>query len=204
MARTPKLERTLPALPASVGTFAEDGKLETDLAGWLTAMTQLASDGDERASLALIDACQSVPQLWGYLSTLSSAAVHSWVDLLAPAGPGREIVRRATEKEIERKRNEVAGEDPSPLERLLAERVALCWVVATYVDAEYTASSRGEYRSGRGSTTARAASRQTGSCSERLNRWPGCGACSPPCRSTSARTRSIWRSGCENYTHRMM
>ena len=138
MARTAKPERPLPALPDSAGAFAEADMLTPELAGWVTAMTQLASKGDERASQALIEACQTMPQLWGYLSTLSSAAVRSWVDLLAPAGPGQEIVRRTTEKEIERKRSQVAGEDPSPLERLLAERVVLCWVAATYADAEYT------------------------------------------------------------------
>jgi hypothetical protein len=138
MARNPKPERTLSALPDAAGAFAEDGTLGPELASWVTAMTQLAAKGDERASQALIEACQSMPQLWGYLSTLSSAAVRSWVDLLAPAGPGQEIVRRTTEQEIERKRNQVAGEHPSPLERLLAEGVVLCWVAATYADAEYT------------------------------------------------------------------
>ncbi len=127
-----------PALPESAGTFAEDGKIGVELAGWLTAMSQLAAKGDDRASQALIEACQTVPRLWEILSTLSSLAVRSWVDLLAPTGPGSEITRRTIEKEIERKRTEVAGEDASPLERLLAERVALCWVAATYADAEYT------------------------------------------------------------------
>src|SRR5215213_5064021 len=138
MARTAKQDRTLPALPDSAGAFAEDGTLTPELAGWVRAMMQLAAKGDERASQALIEACRTMPGLWGYLSTLSSAAMRSWVDLLAPAGPGREIVRRTTEQEIERKRSQVAGKDPSPLERLLAERVALCWVAATYADAEYT------------------------------------------------------------------
>jgi hypothetical protein len=137
MARLAKQERNLPALPESAGTFAEDGKLGVELAGWLTAMSQLAAKGDERASQALIEACQTVPRLWEILSTLSSLAVRSWVDLLASERPGAEIVRRTIEKEIERKRSEVAGEEPSPLERLLAERVALCWVAATYADAEY-------------------------------------------------------------------
>ena len=100
-------------------------------------MRQLASERDVRASQALIEAGQTMPELWEYLSTLSSLAERSWVDLLASAGPGREIVRRSIEKEIERKRSEVAGENPSPLERLLAERVALCWVAANYADAEY-------------------------------------------------------------------
>lgn len=138
MARTAKQERTLPALPDSAGAFAEDGKLGVELGGWLMAMTQLAAKGDDRASQALIEACQTVPRLWEMLSTLSSLAVRSWVDLLAPAGPGSEITRRTIEKEIEHKRSEVAGEDSSPLERLLAERVALCWLAANYADAEYT------------------------------------------------------------------
>ena len=138
MASKAKQERTLPALPESAGTFAEDGKLGVELAGWLTAMSHLAEKGDERASQALIEACQTVPRLWEILSTLSSLAVRSWVDLLASERPGTEIVRRSIEKEIERKRTEAAGESPSPLERLLAERVALCWVAATYADAEYT------------------------------------------------------------------
>jgi hypothetical protein len=137
MARKAKPERTLPALPDSAGAFGEDGKLGVDLAGWLTAMTQLAATGDEQASQALIKACQTVPRLWEILSTLSSMAVRSWVGLLTPAGPGTEITRLTIEKEIERKRTEVAGEVSSPLERLLAERVALCWVAANYADAEY-------------------------------------------------------------------
>src|SRR5215216_2662750 len=104
MGRKNKQERTLPALPESAGAFAEDGKLGVELGAWLTAMTQLAAKGDDRALQALIEACQTVPRLWEILSTLSSLAVRSWVDLLASEKPGAEIVRRTIEKEIERKR----------------------------------------------------------------------------------------------------
>jgi hypothetical protein len=138
MARKAKPERTLPALPDSASAFAEDGKMGVELAGWMTAMTQLAATGDERASQALIAACQSVPKLWETLAIVSGLAVRSWVDLLASDKPGSGITRRTIEQEIERTRIEAAGENPSPLERLLAERVALCWVAATYADAEYT------------------------------------------------------------------
>jgi hypothetical protein len=138
MARKPNQERTLPALPDSAAAFAADGKLGVDLSGWLMAMSRLAAKGDEQASQALIQACQAVPRLWEIMAILSSMAVRSWVDLLASDKPGAGVARRTIEKEIERKRVEVAGEDPSPLEQLLAERVALCWVAATYADAEYT------------------------------------------------------------------
>jgi hypothetical protein len=138
MARKAKQDQSLPALPASVSDFAEGGKLDLELAGWLTAMSQRAGAGDEEASQALIEACRTVPKLWEIMSTLSSMAVRSWVDLLAADRPGAGVTRRTIEKEIERKRNEVAGANPSPLERLLAERVALCWVAVTHADAQYT------------------------------------------------------------------
>ena len=77
MARTANSARTLPALPASTDAFAKDGTLGVELAGWLTAMSQLAAQGDERASRALIEACQTVPRLWEMLSTLSSLASFS-------------------------------------------------------------------------------------------------------------------------------
>ena len=137
MVRKVKQDLPIPALPSSASQFAEGGKLDLELAGWLTAMSQRAGAGDEEASQALIEACRTVPKLWEIMSILSSMATRAWVDLLAAKGPGAEVTRRTIEKEIERKRKEVAGEDPSPLERLLAERVALCWVAATHADAQY-------------------------------------------------------------------
>jgi hypothetical protein len=162
MARKAKQEQSLPALPSSASHFAEDGKLDLELAGWLTAMSQRAGAGDEEASRALIEACRTVPKLWEIMSILSSMAVRSWVDLIASDRPGAEVTRRTIEKEIERKRKEVAGEDPSPLELLLAERVALCWVAVTHADAQYTRKLKegmsfreGEYYSKRCEQTQR-------------------------------------------------
>src|SRR4051794_21031811 len=70
MTRKAKRERNLPALPESAGTFTdtEDGTLGVELNGWLTAMSQLAAQGDDQPSQALIEACQPVPRLWEILS----------------------------------------------------------------------------------------------------------------------------------------
>ena len=78
-----------------------------------------------------------MPRLWEILTTLSSLAVRSWVDLLAPRTRGRDCPPHHREGDRAQAQRG-GGEDPSPLERLLAERVALCWVAATYADAEYT------------------------------------------------------------------
>ena len=125
-------------------------------------MTESAATGDDQASQALIEACQTMPWLWESLSTLSTMAVASWIELLAPDKPGAGTGRRATEQEIARKRREVAGDNPSLLERLLAERVALCWVAAIYADSQYAHKLKegmsfreGEYYSKRSEQTNR-------------------------------------------------
>jgi hypothetical protein len=60
----PKAKQTCPFLPpASADTFAEDGKFGVELADWLTAISQRALAGDERASQVLIEACKTAPQL---------------------------------------------------------------------------------------------------------------------------------------------
>ena len=137
-----RAERPLPALPASAGELADGGKPPREVAVWLVAMAKLASEGDERAANALLLACREVPRLWECLAVLPAHAERAWVDLLAGDGADAEFARRVVEQDIARKRREVAGEDPTPLESLLAERVALCWVAAQQADAQYARKLR--------------------------------------------------------------
>ena len=132
-----RTERPLPALPAAAGELAEGGKPRVEVVGRLVAMAKLAYEGDERAASALLLACREVPRLWECLAVLPSHAERAWVDLLAGDGADAEFARRVVEQDIARKRREVAGADPTPLEALLAERVALCWVAAQQADAQY-------------------------------------------------------------------
>ena len=127
----------LPALPASTGEVADGGKPGAEVAGWLVAMTKLAGEGDERAAAALLQACREVPRLWEFLAVLPSHAERAWADLLAGSGADAEFARRVIEQDIARKRKEAAGDHPTPLEGLLADRVALCWVAAQHADAQY-------------------------------------------------------------------
>jgi len=138
MARTKgRPDRELPALPATAKEMAGGGKPGTDVAAWLVAMTKLAGEGDERAAGALLQACREVPRLWEYLAVLPSHAERAWADLFAGDGADAAFARKVVEQDIARKRKEVAGEHPTPLEALLAERVALCWAAAQQADAQY-------------------------------------------------------------------
>ena len=133
-----KAERSLPALPASAGELEADGKKPgAEVVGWLVAMAKLAGEGGERAAGALLRACREVPRLWEFLAVLPHHAERAWANLLAGTAPDAELTRRVVEQDIVRKRREVAGADPTPLEALLAERVALCWVAAQQADAQY-------------------------------------------------------------------
>lgn len=138
MARTKgRPDRELPPLPTTAGEPAAGEKLGTDVAAWLVAMTKLAGEGDERAANALLQACREVPRLWDFLAILPGHAERAWTDLFAGDGADAAFARRIVSKDIATKRAEVAGEAPTPLEALLAERVALCWVAAQHADAQY-------------------------------------------------------------------
>jgi hypothetical protein len=51
---------------------------------------------------------------------------------------GKDLVfKEATHRKLARMRAELAGENPTPLERLLAERVALCWLALHDVEVRF-------------------------------------------------------------------
>ncbi len=105
---------------------------------WLNALLMREQAGDEAASRELIAIYNAVPRLWEELDALRENAEHSWLELLRPAAEsGRGFSREAIRRELERVRRDAAGEDPSPMERLLAHRVALCWLATIYADTQY-------------------------------------------------------------------
>jgi hypothetical protein len=134
---TRRSRRGLPGLPESVGELGPETRVTTELAGWLVAMQTLADQGDARAGKALIEAYDKVPRLWERLTGLQENAERSWVDLTAPDRPGQEFTRTAIRRELDRRRREISGATPSPLERLLVDRVVLCWLQAAYADAHH-------------------------------------------------------------------
>jgi hypothetical protein len=48
------------------------------------------------------------------------------------------FTQEAIPRNLEAMRKEIAGENPSPLERLLAERIVLCWLELQYFETLYT------------------------------------------------------------------
>ncbi len=109
-----------------------------DLLVWMTALLIREEADDEAASRELVALHNAVPRLWKDLDLLRQNAERSWLDLLQPAvESGRGFTREAIRRELERVRDDAAGQDPSPLERLLADRVAICWLATVHADRQY-------------------------------------------------------------------
>lgn len=56
----------------------------------------------------------------------------------AAAGPQNLLIREALPRKLAAMRAELGGQGPTPLERLLVERVVLCWLQLHYFEAAYT------------------------------------------------------------------
>jgi hypothetical protein len=96
--------------------------LQEECQGRVRALLALAKDGDERTLPALRVLLARRPDHLGKLGIADFAAKAS---ALAASGAKDVLIRDAFIREIEERARQLAGPDPSPLEVLLCERVAL-------------------------------------------------------------------------------
>lgn len=106
----------------------------------LLELITLADKGDEAALDRLREVYAELPELAARFSGLLYNAEH---DALAAYAPG---ARETMMAQVTKLRRELAGDDPSPMERLLAGRIVLDWIQACEADRQYTLKP-GESRS---------------------------------------------------------
>lgn len=97
-----------------------------------------AQRGDPRA-LAKVRkmADEGAPQLWARWGDFAAMVRQTWINRIT----GDQLVmREGIERQVETLRSELAGSDPSPLERLLADRIAACWLQVHYAEGFYAQS----------------------------------------------------------------
>lgn len=90
-----------------------------------------AAGGDPEAMPQLRAVLDRRPELWRKLGDLAAHAELAWVGEVA--GPNPALAEVLTRKVAELKR-ELGGPTPSPLERLLVDRVAACWLQIHHAD----------------------------------------------------------------------
>jgi hypothetical protein len=117
----------------------------------LRDLTGKAQDGDEEAALDIRNILDENPDLaWRFIKGPGKMAEEALIDEFTRDKDlaSKELLKH----QLKSMRVEVAGENPSPLERLLAERVVATWLQVQFFDSLYAfgmkneVMSQGDYR----------------------------------------------------------
>ena len=93
-----------------------------------------AQDGDEEALSKVRQLIKEVPLLARSFVDLAKTGECSFIKMISGDDP---LVQEALPPQLKAMREELAGPDPSPMERLLAERIVTCWLQLQYADTVY-------------------------------------------------------------------
>ncbi len=98
----------------------------------IRAVVNRAKTGDTTVLPRLRELLARYPELWQRYGDLATQAQMAWANLAA----GSDLyLRESVLRMAEALREELAGSSPSPIERLLVERVVACWLQLHYSDA---------------------------------------------------------------------
>jgi hypothetical protein len=120
---------------ASVNTNPTAPKSETADNEELARLLERARQGDATVLPALRQFLDETPALWRDYGDLAAKVRTLWVELVS----GRNLLlAESLTRQLAALTTEMAGASPSPTERLLAERVAICWLQVSYYDGLLT------------------------------------------------------------------
>jgi hypothetical protein len=100
----------------------------------LAAAAAGADRGDSKALAKLHELFDATPSLWDSVGDLAFQAEYSMLEVMAGQNT---VVREAVSRKLRKMRKELAGPTPSPLEALLAERIAACWLHLQHAESIY-------------------------------------------------------------------
>jgi hypothetical protein len=103
----------------------------------LTALVERAAKGDQSALPAVREMLDRLPRLWQEAGDLARHAEEAIAKVITGDDA---YFREALCRKVEALRSELAGPDCTPLERVLVDRVVVCWLHANYADAIYAQS----------------------------------------------------------------
>jgi hypothetical protein len=119
-------EMKTPAVPA------EGEEIKRPAEGGMALLTR-AIDGDADSQSVLIrfmDQPELGPELNRKIVNLfGDVRVYAEQTAIEATAGENPLVRKAIQRKMDKLRAELAGPDPTPIERLLAERAAYCWLV---------------------------------------------------------------------------
>ena len=117
---------------ANVNANPQTEKSESAADEDMARLVERATKGDATVLPKLRRLLDESPDLWRGYGDLALQARSSWIQLAA--GPNLLLDECLTRKAAEL-RKDVAGDSPSPLEQLLADRVVICWLQVSFYDS---------------------------------------------------------------------
>jgi hypothetical protein len=122
--------------PKKANSAAQNNESTSELIedkGKLMALIDRAQDGDEKALPVLRRVLDEEP-IVARIVDLARNVERSIIEKMS----GDDVfTQEAIPRNLKAMRKEIAGENPSPLERLLAERITVCWLELQYFQAIY-------------------------------------------------------------------
>jgi hypothetical protein len=100
---------------------------------WLQALSSQAEGGDKEARAELRRAVAKCSP--AIIAEASNVARRAEKMLVKTISAGEPLMHEALQVRLEHMRTEIAGENPTPLERLLAERVVAGWLLVEVLEA---------------------------------------------------------------------
>jgi hypothetical protein len=91
----------------------------------LNSLLQRARQGDESVLPELRHLLDRKPEIWRHYGDLALHAIRSWTSLIA----GEDLtLKESIARKVEELGREIGGSEPTPLERLLIDRVMVTWL----------------------------------------------------------------------------
>jgi hypothetical protein len=117
---------------ANVNPNPKTENSETTAGEEVARLFERARNGDATVLPQLRRVLNESPETWQYYGDLAAQARASWVQLAA--GQNLLLDECLTRKAADLQK-ELAGATPSPLERLLVDRVVVCWLQVSFYDS---------------------------------------------------------------------
>lgn len=124
---SPKRQTSKDNQKSPEGSLVDDRKALRDV-------IERAQDGDKSVLLALQRVLKEEPKISSIFVDLASSLESSLVKRMAN---GDLMVEECMPHNLKEMKKELAGDDPLPLEKLLVERIAVCWLELQYFEILY-------------------------------------------------------------------
>jgi len=98
----------------------------------LRDLVQRAQNGDQTAVPGLRMFLDAHPEVWLQAGDLAKQATEAWKQMIA--GPDL-LLAESLQRKLEAMKVELLSADPSPLETLLVDRIAACWLALHHAEA---------------------------------------------------------------------